>query len=107
VSRLRFAALDEALRALEARASDLSAESRRDPVDVRIRRFEPAQQVTARLELAGPQRLVPATRVGIDVHGDGSAEAYLGRVRRTIIETRKGESAAEAVKRTLRAQRSG
>jgi hypothetical protein len=101
VERRRFDALDDALGALEERGSELAADVRRKPVDVRFKRFEPIQQVVARIELAGPERLIPTTRGGVDVRGDGSVEAYVGRVRREVVEERKGESAFKALRRAL------
>ena len=63
----------------------------------KVARFEPAQQVLARLELAGPDR----THAGLDIHGDGSAVAFTGRFRRRPLEPAPGESAAAALRRTL------
>jgi len=62
-----------------------------------IRRLEPVQIVVGRLELTGPGRL----RAGIDVRGDGSSEAFTGRLRRQVIEQRPGESAYDALRREL------
>ncbi len=86
VERLQFDAVDEALDALEQRAKGLIREAPRESRSLRVKRYEPVQQVFARLELAGPQRLVPSVRVGVDVRGDGSVEAYKGRIKRTLIE---------------------
>jgi hypothetical protein len=103
VEHRSFEALGEALAALEARAGELTSAGARRPVDTKLRRFEPAQQVAARLEVAGPQRLAPSVRGGLDVHGDGSLEAYTGWVRRQVVERRRGESAYQALARALHA----
>jgi hypothetical protein len=99
--RLHFGELDEALDTLQTRAEEVAGTAPNKAVDVKFREFEPAQQVAARLELSGPERLLPSVRAGVDVHGDGSTEAYRGRLRRSEIEQRKGETAYQALRRTL------
>ena len=101
VSRSRYGPLEEALDALQAQARELSDSAPRRTVDAKIKRFEPVQQVVARLELAGPQRLSPSIQAGIDVRGDGSTEAFLGRVRRRVIEPGQDEDACQALARTV------
>ncbi len=102
IERSRFGDLQEALQALEHRARELAESAPRKPIDVQVRQFEPVQQVHARLELAGPERLLPNGRGGVDVRGDGSTEAYIGRVRRAVVEQRKGETAYQALGRVLK-----
>jgi hypothetical protein len=98
VTRQRHAGLTEALRQLEREGRDLeqSADSRAEGGRL-IRRLEPVQIVLARLELSGPGRL----RAGVDVRGDGSSEAFIGRLRRRVVEQRSGESAYDALRREL------
>jgi hypothetical protein len=101
VENLRFDGLDELLDALQARGRELAGAAASKTVDLKVKRYEPAQQVTARLELAGPERWFPSVRAGIDVHGDGSTEAFRGGVRRVELEQRRGEDAFAALRRSL------
>ena len=104
VERSRLPELGQALDALERRAKELAREVPNKPIDAKIQRFEPSAQVSARLELAGPERFVPSVRAGVDVRGDGSTEAYLGRVRREVVDQRTGESPYKALRRVLSAR---
>ena len=99
MERTRFDDLGEALAALERRGNELQDGANAREIDLRVgRRFEPVQQVVARLELAGPGRL----RVGVDVRGDGSAEAWTGRVRRTLVKQKPRESPYDALRRAVK-----
>lgn len=98
VERRRFSDVESALAEVEARGRGLAETADAKAVDLKlVRRMEPVQQVIARIELSGPGRL----RAGIDVRGDGSAEGYTGRLRRRLIEQRKGESPYDALRRAL------
>lgn len=103
VERSRYDELDDALDALEKRARELAEDAGGQAVDVKFRRFEPAEQVIARLELAGPERLIASVRAGVDVHGDGSTEAYLGHVKRDVVTPGKRETTYTALRRALSA----
>ncbi len=94
VRKERFATLDEALDALETR---IPAVSRRDHAKAFTREYEPVKQVAGRLELHGPS----GAHGGIDVRGDGSAEAYRGWLRKEVLETEGGESPVDALRRAL------
>ena len=94
VERERFSSLDEALDGIEARGRELQRTARAKPVDTKVLgRWEPAQQVAARLELA---RLG-----GIDIRGDGSAVAFTGRLRRRPVSEGDVESPYDALRRAL------
>jgi hypothetical protein len=101
VERATYADRDQALDAIQARAQQLARSAPRSGVDLKYRRYDPEELVSARIELAGPERLLPSVRAGLDVRGDGSIEAFRGRVRRRVIEPRKGETAYAALRRTL------
>ena len=94
--RERFDALDDALAALEARLDDLAPDSRRRTERALAREIEPVQQVALRGEIAGP-----GVRGGVDVRGDGSAEAFTGRWRRVLVAREPGETAYDALARAL------
>ena len=99
MTRERFTDMDAALAAMEEHGRELErGADARAAGGTLIRRIEPVQRVIGRLELAGPGRL----RAGIDVRGDGSSEAFTGRMRRRLVEQRPGESAYDALQRALR-----
>jgi hypothetical protein len=85
--------LAEALDVLEAYARTAA---RREAVDFISRRYEPGDLVALRIELKGD-----GVRAGLDVHGDGSAVAWTGRIRRTAVEPQDGEGPIAALRRTL------
>ena len=103
VERLSADSLDAALELLEQRCRELSRGPARNPVRLYKRTIEPVQQVMARAEVSGPQRLRPTLRGGLDLRGDGSAEAWTGRVRRVLVDQEAGESPYEALRRGLSA----
>ena len=99
VEHERFDDLGRALDALERRGHALQGQADAEAVGgSMMRRFEPEDQVTARLELSGPRRL----RVGVDVRGDGSSVPFTGRLLRKPLERKKNESAYDAVRRAVR-----
>jgi hypothetical protein len=98
VEHRRFDHLGAALDAIEVKGLDLERQADARPAGgILTRRIAPVQQVVARLELARGLRL----RAGIDVRGDGSSEAFTGLVRRRLVDQRAGESAYDALRRSL------
>ena len=96
VTRERYDSFEAALGEIESRVGELSREAHAEPEGGGLmRRIEPVQQVVGRLELAGPRRL----RAGVDVRGDGSSEAWTGRVRRRVVEQEDGEDVLDALRR--------
>jgi hypothetical protein len=98
VRRERFETLETALDAVEREGRELQRGADAHAVGgTLMRRLEPVQQVIGRLELSGPGRL----RAGVDVRGDGSSEAFTGRLRRRLLEQGRRESAYDALRRAL------
>src|SRR5829696_978715 len=96
VRKHRAGDLAEALDLLEREGRALAAGPGRATVTMRNREFTPQQQVAGRVELSGP-----GVRAGIDVRGDGEAEAWTGRVRRRVVAQEPRESPYAALRRAL------
>ena len=96
VRKLRAQGLEEALELVEREGRALEAGAGREPVRMRTRTYEPREQVAGRVELAGP-----GVRAGVDVRGNGTAEAWTGRIRRSLVEQRKRETPYAALRRVL------
>ena len=98
VRKERHEGLAAALDAVERVGRELSNGAGASPAGgTLIRRIEPVKQVVGRIEVSGPGRL----RAGVDVRGDGSSEAFIGRLRRTLVEQRRSESPYNALRREL------
>jgi uncharacterized protein YlxW (UPF0749 family) len=91
----RAGSLAEALDDLETEARAFSQTERREAATF-LRRFEAVDIVALRVQLDGP-----GVHAGVDVRGEGSAEAWTGRWRRTVIAPREGESAYDALRRAV------
>jgi hypothetical protein len=97
VERGRLDSLDEALDELRRRMERLADQSGRKTVKVLSRTFDPVAQVASRGEIAGPG----GTRAGVDIRGDGSTEAFVGRWRRSVVTPADGETPYDALRREL------
>jgi hypothetical protein len=96
VQKQRAGSLEEALELLETEARVAANTERRLEVDVRVRQYSPADQVAVRAELRGP-----GPRAGFDVRGDGSVQAWTGRIRRRLIEPVGDETPFDALRRQM------
>jgi hypothetical protein len=101
VTRRRVPTLADAVDVLELELRSLGDSARRAPTRALRREIAPVAQVAARGELRGPGRLRPSVRAGVDVRGDGSFEAYRGKVNRDVIAQQRRESAFDALRRVL------
>ena len=101
VERQRYRTAEEAFAALEERCRAVADTARREPVKFAKRTYEPVAQVQARAELRGPR----GAAGGVDVRGDGSAEAFTGKLRRRVVEPEPGEDAFSALRRALELKR--
>lgn len=94
--KFRFDSLGDALGELERRARHFAATERSGPQRSIGRTYDPVQLVSLRASVSSRGRTG-----GVDVRGDGSAEAWTGRWRRTLVAQRPGESPYEALRRSL------
>jgi hypothetical protein len=99
VSHEGFDDLGDAVAAMRERALEIRAEGPPKAAKV-VRRFEPKDQVTARLELSrgGFMRKQAA---GIDVRGDGTFVPYRGGVRREELDPSGHDTPFDLVRETL------
>lgn len=88
--------LRAAVDALEVEARAFANTERRASAAGIMRTYEPDEIVALRAEVSGR-----GVRAGIDVRGNGDAEAFTGRVSRRLIEPERGESPYDALRRVL------
>jgi hypothetical protein len=100
VEHASFDDLDEAVTAMRSRAMEIRSEGPAQPVNS-LRRFEPRQQVNARLQLSGPGRLFHKKTAGIDLRGDGSFVPFSGGVTREELDPTDHETPFDLVRETL------
>lgn len=101
VERAHFESLEASIDAVEKRVLELAPDLRSEAIHVLGRKFDPTRQVVARAEVSGPQGRWSGLHGGVDLRGDGSAEAYTGRLRRSVVPPQTGESAYDALRRAL------
>jgi len=112
VGHKRFETLGKAMDAMERELDELAPTTRRragrSPIGhIPGRRFDATSQVAVRAEVAGPGGWLSAPHGGVDMRGDGSTEAYTGRLRRKLVELRAGETPYEGLRRVLQDASSG
>jgi hypothetical protein len=101
VGHKRFESLSATVDAMERELDELTPTAKRRTIQLAGRRFDAARQVAVRAEVAGPGRWWSGARGGVDMRGDGSVEAYTGRLRRRLVELRPGETPYEGLRRVL------
>lgn len=106
VGHKRFETLGKAMDAMERELDELAPTTRRragrSPIgQLPGKRFEATRQVAVRAEITGPGGWGTAPRGGVDMRGDGSTEAYTGRLRRRLVELQPGETPYDGLRRAL------
>lgn len=101
VERSHFESHGASVDAMEQRLLKLADEVGRETISVLTRRFDPSRQVVVRGEISAPGGMWSAVHGGVDLRGDGSAEAYTGRLRRSLVELQRGESPYDGLRRVL------
>ena len=99
-SRIRTNSVEELFDELAFHADEVSSRADGTSVDAMFKTFEPVERVYGRIEIAGQRKcLVSRDRAGIDVRGDGSLEAFIGRTNREVVEPLPGETVVAALRR--------
>jgi hypothetical protein len=93
VTKERYPTLDEALAAIDGAIGGVGREPARRFLG---REYDAETQVAGRFEVRAP-----GGRGGVDVRGDGSAEAYVGWIRKRPVAREGRESATDALRRAL------
>jgi hypothetical protein len=99
VEHLSFEELGEAVAAMRERALEIRAGAPVKSVSA-LRDFSPADQVQARLQLAGKGWLRQPV-AGVDVRGDGSFAPFVGRVTREELDPTDFETPFDVVREAL------
>ena len=99
VSHQSFEGLDEAVAAMREKALEIRAAGPARPVSA-LREFAPADQVRARLQIAG-RGLLRKPVAGVDVRGDGTFVPFRGGVRREELDPTDHDTPFDLVRETL------
>lgn len=91
-----FDSLESGLDALEMEARAFANTERRGSRTVLKRTYDASQLVPLRVSVTGRR-----VNAGVDVRGDGTAEAWTGRWSRTVVAQQAGESPYAALRRVL------
>lgn len=94
-----FDDVGEAVARMRERALAIRAEGPPKAANM-LRKYEPEDQVTARLELSG-RGLVKKPVAGVDVRGDGTFVPYRGGLRREELDPSKHDTPFDLVRETL------
>lgn len=105
VSKSDFESLVEALDQLQAETVEAANRPPVKAIDLKVRDFEPSDQVVLRAQVKGPQRWIPKVQCGIDVRGDGSVKPWIGGAGKREVEVRKKETPWLALRRELGVKR--
>ena len=99
VDHEEFDEIGEAVVRMRERALEIRAEGPPKVADV-LRKFEPKDQVTARLELSHGGFLRKQA-AGVDVRGDGTFTPYRGGLRREELDPSSHDTPFDLVRETL------
>ena len=101
-SRAQYALLEDALAVCEGEATRMAQAAPNRPIETGMRKFDPVDLVVGRVELSsGGWFSRYARSAGLDIRGDGSIEAYSGRVSRSVVVFRVGETTFDGLRRAM------